>query len=456
MAPGHYFWAIFYFACLCSASLANNAKVNFREKEKKILDQILGAGKYDARIRPSGINGTDGPAVVRVNIFVRSISKIDDVTMEYSVQLTFREQWLDERLKFNDIGGRLKYLTLTEANRVWMPDLFFSNEKEGHFHNIIMPNVYIRIFPYGSVLYSIRISLTLACPMNLKLYPLDRQVCSLRMASYGWTTADLVFLWKEDDPVQVVKNLHLPRFTLEKFLTDYCNSKTNTGEYSCLKVDLLFKREFSYYLIQIYIPCCMLVIVSWVSFWLDQGAVPARVSLGVTTLLTMATQTSGINASLPPVSYTKAIDVWTGVCLTFVFGALLEFALVNYASRSADRAADIQRENMKKKRREMEQVSLDAASDLLDTDSNATFAMKPLVRHPGDPLAMEKLRQCEVHMQAPKRPNCCRTWWSRFPTRQCSRSKRIDVISRITFPLVFALFNLVYWSTYLFREEDED
>ncbi|XP_021704273.1 glutamate-gated chloride channel isoform X10 [Aedes aegypti] len=456
MAPGHYFWAIFYFACLCSASLANNAKVNFREKEKKILDQILGAGKYDARIRPSGINGTDGPAIVRINLFVRSIMTISDIKMEYSVQLTFREQWLDERLKFDDIGGRLKYLTLTEANRVWMPDLFFSNEKEGHFHNIIMPNVYIRIFPYGSVLYSIRISLTLACPMNLKLYPLDRQVCSLRMASYGWTTADLVFLWKEGDPVQVVKNLHLPRFTLEKFLTDYCNSKTNTGEYSCLKVDLLFKREFSYYLIQIYIPCCMLVIVSWVSFWLDQGAVPARVSLGVTTLLTMATQTSGINASLPPVSYTKAIDVWTGVCLTFVFGALLEFALVNYASRSADRAADIQRENMKKKRREMEQVSLDAASDLLDTDSNATFAMKPLVRHPGDPMAMEKLRQCEVHMQAPKRPNCCRTWWSRFPTRQCSRSKRIDVISRITFPLVFALFNLVYWSTYLFREEEED
>lgn len=52
------------------------------------------------------------------------------------------------------------------------------------------------------------------------------------------------------------------------------------GEYSCLKVDLIFKREFSYYLIQIYTPCCMLVIVSWVSFWLDQGAVPARVSLG--------------------------------------------------------------------------------------------------------------------------------------------------------------------------------
>jgi len=33
-------------------------KVNFREKEKQVLDQILGPGRYDARIRPSGVNGT--------------------------------------------------------------------------------------------------------------------------------------------------------------------------------------------------------------------------------------------------------------------------------------------------------------------------------------------------------------------------------------------------------------
>ena len=45
--------------------------------------------------------------------------------------------------------------------------------------------------------------------------------------------------------------------------------KTNTGEYSCLTVDLVFKRQFSYYLITIYVPGCMLVIVSWVNFWLD-------------------------------------------------------------------------------------------------------------------------------------------------------------------------------------------
>ena len=75
-------------------------------------------------------------------------------------------------------------------------------------------------------------------------------------------------------------------------------------------MDIVFKRQFSYYLITIYVPGCMLVIVSWVSFWLDPHAVPARVALGVTTLLTMSTQTASINSALPPVAYTKAIDVW--------------------------------------------------------------------------------------------------------------------------------------------------
>ena len=61
--------------------------------------------------------------------------------------------------------------------------------------------------------------------------------------------------------------------------------------------------------------------------------VPARVALGVTTLLAMSTTQASIQNSLPPVAYTKAIDVWSGVCVVFVFSALLEYALVNYASR---------------------------------------------------------------------------------------------------------------------------
>ncbi|KAK7072252.1 Glycine receptor subunit alpha-3 [Halocaridina rubra] len=60
------------------------------------------------------------------------------------------------------------------------------------------------------------------------------------------------------------------------------------------------------------------------------------------------------------------------------------------------------------------------------------------------------LRSCEVHLQGP-RTSCWRSWLAKFPTR----SKRIDVIARITFPLIFALFNIAYWSAYLFVEEEK-
>lgn len=76
-----------------------------------------------------------------------------------------------------------KFLTLTDPNKIWKPDLFFSNEKKGNLHDIIMPNVLLRIYPNGNVLYSIRISLVLFCPMDLKYYPLDIQTCQIKMAS---------------------------------------------------------------------------------------------------------------------------------------------------------------------------------------------------------------------------------------------------------------------------------
>ncbi|KAF4517017.1 hypothetical protein B566_EDAN009691 [Ephemera danica] len=57
--PGVYL-ALLLFSLVSLSGCASDgkSKVNFREKEKQVLDQILGPGRYDARIRPSGVNGT--------------------------------------------------------------------------------------------------------------------------------------------------------------------------------------------------------------------------------------------------------------------------------------------------------------------------------------------------------------------------------------------------------------
>ena len=52
------------------------------------------------------------------------------------------------------------------------------------------------------------------------------------------------------------------------------------GNRSVLYVQFELQREIGYYLLQIYLPCYLIVIISWVSFWINREATPARVTLG--------------------------------------------------------------------------------------------------------------------------------------------------------------------------------
>ncbi|VDD96531.1 unnamed protein product [Enterobius vermicularis] len=193
--------------------------------------------------------------MVAVNIYLRSISKIDDVNMEYSAQFTFREEWHDERLSFQKLQNATSEVTLyilhdinisvivpnfviltvsetpDSSQQIWMPDTFFQNEKEARRHLIDKPNVLIRIHADGRILYSVRLSLVLSCPMSLEYYPLDFQQCYIDLASYAYTTTDIVYDWKAEMPIQIKDGLNrsLPSFQLEEVKTNYCTSHTATG-----------------------------------------------------------------------------------------------------------------------------------------------------------------------------------------------------------------------------------
>ena len=96
--------------------------------------------------------------------------------------------------------------------------------------------------------------------------------------------------------------------------------------FHCILVPLTFYA-------QVYIPSSLIVVMSWVSFWLNRGAAPARVGLGVTTVLTMTTLINSVNAALPKISYMKSIDIYLFVCFFMVFGALIEYACVGYTDK---------------------------------------------------------------------------------------------------------------------------
>ena len=58
---------------------------------------------------------------------------------------------------------------------------------------------------------------------------------------------------------------------------------------------------------------------------------------GITTVLTMSTILSGVSASMPQVSYIKAVDVYLWVSSLFVFLSVVEYAAVNYLTTVEER-----------------------------------------------------------------------------------------------------------------------
>lgn len=140
---------------------------------------------------------------------------------------------------------------------------------------------------------------------------------------------DVLMYWKLT-PVRGVEEAELPQFTIIGYETNDRKEKLATGIYQRLSLSFKLQRNIGYFVFQTYLPSILIVMLSWVSFWINHEATSARVALGITTVLTMTTISTGVRSSLPRISYVKAIDIYLVMCFVFVFAALLEYAAVNY------------------------------------------------------------------------------------------------------------------------------
>jgi len=268
-------------------------------------------------------------------MYILSISSVSEVMMDFTLDMYFRQFWQDPRLSFDRRPGLDKLVVGAEYIKlIWVPDTFFVNEKTAYFHDATTDNQFVRIFHTGDILRSIRLTITASCPMDLQYFPMDSQLCYIEIESFGYTMADIRYKWNDGlNSVQVSGDVSLPQFKVLGHRQKTIEASLSTGNYSRLACEIQFVRSMGYYLIQIYIPSSLIVIISWVSFWLNRGATPARVGLGVTTVLTMTTLISSTNSALPKISYVKSIDVYLAACFFMVFASLLEYASVGYMAK---------------------------------------------------------------------------------------------------------------------------
>nr|XP_026241821.1 gamma-aminobutyric acid receptor subunit alpha-4 isoform X1 [Urocitellus parryii] len=345
---------------LCQAVCLNESPGQNQKEEKlcpenftRILDSLLDG--YDNRLRP-GFGGMNyfrcttvklviiffshiftlyllGPVTeVKTDIYVTSFGPVSDVEMEYTMDVFFRQTWIDKRLKYD---GPIEILRLNNmmVTKVWTPDTFFRNGKKSVSHNMTAPNKLFRIMRNGTILYTMRLTISAECPMRLVDFPMDGHACPLKFGSYAYPKSEMIYTWTKgpEKSVEVPKeSSSLVQYDLIGQTVSSETIKSITGEYIVMTVYFHLRRKMGYFMIQTYIPCIMTVILSQVSFWINKESVPARTVFGITTVLTMTTLSISARHSLPKVSYATAMDWFIAVCFAFVFSALIEFAAVNY------------------------------------------------------------------------------------------------------------------------------
>ncbi|XP_057200360.1 gamma-aminobutyric acid receptor subunit rho-1 isoform X2 [Triplophysa rosa] len=180
-------------------------------------EQLLRIDDHEFTMRPA----FGGPPIpVGVDVQVESLDTISEVDMDFTMTLYLRHYWKDERLSFPSTNNQSMTFDSRLVKKIWVPDMFFVHSKRSFIHDTTTDNVMLRVYPDGNVLYSLRVTVTAMCNMDLSRFPLDTQTCSLEIESYAYTDDDLMLYWKKgNESLNTDERISLSQFRIQKFHT---------------------------------------------------------------------------------------------------------------------------------------------------------------------------------------------------------------------------------------------
>nr|BAX77798.1 pH-sensitive chloride channel 1 isoform 6 [Bombyx mori] len=413
------------------------------KSDKEILDNLLKNTRYDKRLLPP----VDGVLTVNVSVLLLSLASPDESSLKYEVEFLLQQQWYDPRLRYSN-QSHYDYLNAIHHHEdIWLPDTYFI--MHGDFKDPIIPMHFaLRIYRNGTINYLMRRHLILSCQGRLNIFPFDDPLCSFALESISYEQSAITYVWKNDeDTLRKSPSLTTLNAYLIQNQTIPCPIKASwRGNYSCLKVDLIFTRDRAFYFTTVFIPGIILVTSSFITFWLEWNAVPARSMIGVTTMLNFFTTSNGFRSTLPVVSNLTAMNVWDGVCMCFIYASLLEFVCVNYVGRKRPLHNVVYRpgENPVTQRLPavLSRIGIILASPL-KRESTGAADLVSCTACTGPPGSCTHTANnggvsepCFVQVRKKEPPHPIRV------------AKTIDVIARITFPTAYAVFLIFFFIHY--------
>nr|XP_023013672.1 glutamate-gated chloride channel-like [Leptinotarsa decemlineata] len=253
--------------------------------------------------------------IVNVSLIIEE-SVVEDKNLDIEVDGLLNQRWVDPRLGANELTRKWAV-----AGQVWEPKITtFNGEK------IFEETVFWRGFgEEGNVLLSKKIKIKIKCTRELQLFPFDTQYCTLKLGSYRFPHDEVSIIW-DDQPILILNELRTHEFRLINVSKNIIMDMKTSGNFSVATVQFVLRRNFTHYLFCTGTPCFLIVLLNYISFWMD---LDKRWNLNILTFSGNLYFYYSSVCLLNPVSYLKALDIFTGVCTFFSLISLLETFLTD-------------------------------------------------------------------------------------------------------------------------------
>jgi len=286
---------------------------------------------------------TDKTNEIGISIDIDEVLRINDATYSITFSTYFNVEWKERRLRvMPDFGSSLRNennvnesimvpMNLEFIKDLWIPNIFIYNLKTYKVIDVLSKLAGLWITTEKSVLYSQATHITFICPMRFDKFPLDTQTCKFRVGSYSYDSSKLLFTTnsfgyssKETNSIALDYDIQIVALKPQDAVLDY----GPLGNFSLAGFEMVLTRYVSTYIITYYLPSGLFVIVSWISFLIPMDVIPGRMALLVTLFLVLVNIFNNVTTNTPKAEGLTAIEAWMLACILFVFGALVEYAAI--------------------------------------------------------------------------------------------------------------------------------
>jgi len=274
----------------------------------------------------------EGPLILHGVLFLLDVSKIDGADQSFTADVFLMLQWQDARLASEVQGMRRAPL-----NSIWNPRVQIINQRRvwKTFDEAV------DITPGGTVTYRQRYYGRFASPLDLHDFPLDRHDFSVQVVVPGYTPGEIEFV----PSTEGFERYRSPEMTIPDWSVGDFEIRSapwaivpGARQIPGLVGTFGATRHLGFYVGKAFVSVAIIVFMSWVVFWISPEHVGPRLSVAVTSMLTLVAYRFLLGQGLPPVSYLTRLDYFLLGSTILVFVALIQVALTSAMNEERNKA----------------------------------------------------------------------------------------------------------------------